>query len=484
VNIKTFKALVIPLLGSILISNSASSGDDSSSPLDVDQHPTSPTYESLFPDTVVPLDTRLSWKQRFLGNETFNADQSLPETSPVIESLSRQSADEAGPGGFDASGVVRQVKTSEGKVKVEHGPIDRLGMPAMTMMFRVEDPTQLTGLKKGTEIDFDVDNSSAGFAITRLTMKATRFDASGVIKQVKLSEGKIKVEHGPIDRLGMPAMTMMFRVEDPAQLTGLEKGTEIDFDVDNTSAGFAITRLAMKATGFDASGVVKQVRAAESKLKIQHGPIDKLGMPGMTMLFKVRDPQQLAGLERDMPIEFDVVNEGSGFEITRLRATNTTAMQSAAGPACYRVGPFTTHDQALAMARHYNNSGGATRIVSDSERQYVGSLVYVDGHATREQALASAETLKANGILDYVILDEGDKRNLLSLGVFSDQANAGRLVAKVEAMDLPVKTEAFYRNRSLDWLLVEMPGGAGLPQAPGPDQTESEITRIPQDCNL
>jgi Cu/Ag efflux protein CusF len=406
---KTVKGLVIPLLGSILISNPARSGDDRSSALDVDQHPTSPTYESLFPDAVVPLDTRLSWKQRFLGNETFNAEQSLPETSPVIESLSGRSVDEAGQGGFDSSGVVRQVKTSEGKVKVEHGPIDRLGMPAMTMMFRVEDP---------------------------------------------------------------------------AQLTGLEKGIEIDFDVDNTSAGFTITRLAMKVTGFDASGVVKQVRSSENKLKIQHGPIDKLGMPGMTMLFKVRDPQQLAGLERDMPIEFDVVNEGSGFEITRLRAANKSTMGSAAVPACYRVGPFTTRDQALAMERHYNNSGGSTRIVSDSERQYVGSLVYVDGHATREQALASAETLVANGILDYVILDDGDKRNLLSLGVFSDQKNTGRLVAKVEAMNLPVKTEAFYRNRNLDWLLVEMPVGSSLPPVPDPDQIESGITRVAHDCNL
>jgi Cu/Ag efflux protein CusF len=472
------------LLGSALINNLVLAGDGKPSPLDVDRQPTSPTYESLFPDAIVPLDTRLSWKQRFLGNETFNADQRLPETSPVIESLSKQSVDGDRQASFDTYGVIKQVKPSENKIKVEHGPIERLGMPAMTMMFRVEDPAQLTGLEKGTEIDFDVDNTSAGFAITRLAMKAANFDASGVIKQVKSSEGKIKVEHGPIDRLGMPAMTMMFRVEDPAQLTGLEKGTEIDFDVDNTSAGFTITRLAMKAANFDASGVVKQVRASESKIKIQHGPIDKLGMPGMTMLFKVRDPQQLTGLERDMPIEFDVVNEGSGFEITRLRAANDATLMTGKGSTCYRVGPFATRNQALATEKRYDKARWSTRIVSDSERQYMGSLVYVDGHATRDQALASAKTLEANGILDYAILDDGGKRNVLSLGVFGNQQNANRLKARVEAMNLPVKTEAFYRARSLYWLQLELPADAGLPQALNPDELESGITQIPHDCNL
>jgi hypothetical protein len=35
--------------------------------LDPGQHPETIRYESLFPDTIVPLETNLSWKNRFLG---------------------------------------------------------------------------------------------------------------------------------------------------------------------------------------------------------------------------------------------------------------------------------------------------------------------------------------------------------------------------------------------------------------------------------
>ncbi|MDH3631713.1 MAG: copper-binding protein, partial [Gammaproteobacteria bacterium] len=179
------------LLASVLMGNAALAAEDMPSPLDVDQHPASPSYESLFPDEVVPLDTELSWKRRFRGDETFNSDEILPPTSSVLERLSNRPGSgangESMPGGFDASGVVRQVRLSEGKIKVEHGPIDRLGMPGMTMMFRVEDPAQLAGLDKGSEIDFDVDNTAAGFSITRLAMKSSRFDATGVVKQVRMS---------------------------------------------------------------------------------------------------------------------------------------------------------------------------------------------------------------------------------------------------------------------------------------------------------
>ncbi len=68
-------------------------------------------------------------------------------------------------------------------------------------------------------------------------------DAMGVIKQIKPGQGKVKIEHGAIESMGMPAMTMMFKVNDPSQLEGLEKGSTVDFSVDNSSGGFVITNI-------------------------------------------------------------------------------------------------------------------------------------------------------------------------------------------------------------------------------------------------
>ena len=489
-NMNTVTGFRYALLASVLLGNAALAAEDMPSPLDVDQHPASPSYESLFTDEVVPLDAELSWKNRFRGDETFNSDEKLPPTSSVLEHLSNRpgsgASGESMPGGFDTSGVVRQVKLSEGKIKVEHGPIDRLGMPGMTMMFRVEDPAQLAGLDKGSEIDFDVDNTAAGFSITRLAMKSSRFDATGVVKQVKMSEGKLKIEHGPIDRLGMPGMTMIFRVEDPKQMANVEKGSEIEFNVDNTASGFTITGLRLMGgdagDAFDASGTVKSIRADQGKVKIEHGPIDRLGMPGMTMLFKVRDAQFLVGLQRGMAVDFDVANGPGGFEITRIRPANGAQMAAAAGRLCYRVGPFAIQDQARSVGKRYRDRGAVTQLKSASERQYVGTMVYIDGHETREAALATARDLQAQGIDDYRLLDEPGKQHAISLGVFGQQQNAARIKDRVTAMNYPAKTEPRYRQRTVHWLHVEQKGAIQALQLLNPAELESGIRHVPGDC--
>ena len=171
--------------------------------------------------------------------------------------------------GMDGKGVVKTIRADQGKVKIEHGPIDKYGMPAMTMMFTVKDPSQLEGLSKGDEVGFDVDNSSGGFVVTNIMNMAMMkekhksmmeekqnksagdasvadsgdMDGKGVVKTIRAEQGKVKIEHGPIDKYGMPAMTMVFKVQNPADLEKLEKGMVVEFDVDNSSGGFEIIRI-------------------------------------------------------------------------------------------------------------------------------------------------------------------------------------------------------------------------------------------------
>ena len=235
--------------------------------LDPMAHPASPELESLFSTVIIPLDARLSWKNRFNGDESFNDNETLGQTTVMAGSMSdgMTAMDHSGHGetgmAMDATGVVRQIKTEEGKVKIKHGPVDRLGMPAMTMVFKVADAAMLENIEKGQRVGFIVDNSSGGFLITHLMAMPTdgaelntadpvsaekvgnngNMDAQGIVRKIQPAQGKVKIEHGPIDRLGMPAMTMVFKVEDPAQLEGLEKGSPVEFSVDNSSGGFVIT---------------------------------------------------------------------------------------------------------------------------------------------------------------------------------------------------------------------------------------------------
>jgi len=51
----------------------------------------------------------------------------------------------------------------------------------------------------------------------------------GEVRKVDRVAGKLTIRHGPIVNLDMQAMTMVFRVSDPAMLEGLQVGDKIDF---------------------------------------------------------------------------------------------------------------------------------------------------------------------------------------------------------------------------------------------------------------
>lgn len=65
-------------------------------------------------------------------------------------------------------GEVRKVDKDTGKVTIKHGPIENLGMPAMTMVYRVKDPAMLDQVKAGDKINFVADKVNGAFTVMRL----------------------------------------------------------------------------------------------------------------------------------------------------------------------------------------------------------------------------------------------------------------------------------------------------------------------------
>jgi len=65
-------------------------------------------------------------------------------------------------------------------------------------------------------------------------------------------------------------------------------------------------------------GVVRKVDAAEGKVTLQHGPIESLGWPAMTMAFRVPDRQMLAALRPGAQVRFAFVQRGSDYVITAI----------------------------------------------------------------------------------------------------------------------------------------------------------------------
>ncbi len=67
-----------------------------------------------------------------------------------------------------ADGEVRKVDKDAGKLKLRHGRIENLDMPAMTMVFRVSEPTLLDGLKEGDKVRFAAVRGGGAITITRI----------------------------------------------------------------------------------------------------------------------------------------------------------------------------------------------------------------------------------------------------------------------------------------------------------------------------
>lgn len=65
-------------------------------------------------------------------------------------------------------GEVRKIDRELGKITLRHGPITNLGMPGMTMVFKVADPTLLTELKEGDRVRFFADRINGAMTVTAI----------------------------------------------------------------------------------------------------------------------------------------------------------------------------------------------------------------------------------------------------------------------------------------------------------------------------
>ena len=76
----------------------------------------------------------------------------------------------------------------------------------------------------------------AGPALAGDTVKAE-------VMKVDKSAAKITLKHGPIRNLDMDAMTMVFRVADPAMLDKVKAGDKVEFEADRVNGAITVTKI-------------------------------------------------------------------------------------------------------------------------------------------------------------------------------------------------------------------------------------------------
>ena len=67
-----------------------------------------------------------------------------------------------------SEGEIKNVDKDAGKLTIKHGELKNLGMPGMTMVFRVKDPTMLAQVKVGDKIHFVANKVGGALTVTSL----------------------------------------------------------------------------------------------------------------------------------------------------------------------------------------------------------------------------------------------------------------------------------------------------------------------------
>ena len=67
--------------------------------------------------------------------------------------------------------------------------------------------------------------------------------AEGQVRKIDRGQGKLTLRHGPLENLGMPPMTMVFRVQNPAMLDRVAPGDNVRFFAERVNGAITITRL-------------------------------------------------------------------------------------------------------------------------------------------------------------------------------------------------------------------------------------------------
>ncbi|AKJ27140.1 copper-binding protein [Caldimonas brevitalea] len=85
------------------------------------------------------------------------------------------------------------------------------------------------------------------------------------------------------------------------------------------SSGHTHATTASTTTADLVEGEVRKVDTANKKLTLKHGEIKNLSMPGMTMVFQVKDPSLLDKVKVGDKVRFAAEKSNSAFVVTELQ---------------------------------------------------------------------------------------------------------------------------------------------------------------------
>lgn len=98
------------------------------------------------------------------------------------------------------------------------------------------------GIASATPVASDMKAMASATTGTNTAATDDRY-TQGEIRKVDAAQGKLTIKHGDIKNLGMPGMTMVFRVKDSAMIKAVKPGDAVQFVVELQNGAMVITEL-------------------------------------------------------------------------------------------------------------------------------------------------------------------------------------------------------------------------------------------------
>jgi len=145
---------------------------------------------------------------------------------------------------------------------------------------------------------------------------------------------------------------------------------------------------------------------------------------------------------------------------TAAQTAPPAVTEPAAIEYCLRFGPFADAAARDAARVALQAAGVPAQPRETPARSGRGWKVYLPAFATREEAKAMGERIKAAGIRDWYVLNEGTDANSIALGRYGSEDAARRREAELKAKGFAVQAEPLGDTSAQSWLDARLPANA------------------------
>lgn len=125
---------------------------------------------------------------------------------------------------------------------------------------------------------------------------------------------------------------------------------------------------------------------------------------------------------------------------------------------CFSYGPFPDNQQVSELMDWFRQRDVtiAQRLEAGDDNQLF--WIYLAPQASRGNALQALDDLKKKGVKDYHLIETGDLRNAISLGLFSTQASVNRRLNELHSKGYQPVVVPHRNKKAIYWVDVRLVG--------------------------